>query len=155
MDADEMAHIRKDLVNVHASRLLILPAQEAEVAAGNLDAIRHLASGSFQEIVDELQVFAFEPGQIADSLVDKLNETGDSGKGAINIVNDAAVDLGARLRYLPFELLGLQFAQQLLPFFFVCLAFALERVPRRPAGHGRAHGEDVERLGDIITGTEA
>src|SRR5664279_1298175 len=126
MGTDEVGQIRKDPVNIHASRLLILPAQKAEVAAGNLDAIRHLEGDGLQAIIGELQIFTFEPGQIADTLVDKLDETGDSGKGPINIVDDAAVDLGARLRDLPFEFLDLQLAAQLLPFFLDRLDFALE-----------------------------
>src|ERR1035441_9170212 len=155
METDEMPQIREDLVNIHASRLLILPAQKAEVAAGNLDAMRHLAGDGFQAIIGELQIFAFEPAQIADALVDKLDETGNSGEGPTNIVNDAGVDLGARLRDLPFKFLGLQLAGQFLPFFLNRLDLALERVPRHRASHGRAHGEDVERLGYIVPGTEA
>src|SRR5664280_508660 len=137
MDTDELAQIRKDPVNIHASRLLILPAQKAEVTAGNLDAIRHLEGDGLQAIIGELQIFSFEPAQIADALVDKLDETGNSGKGSTHIVDDAAVDLGARLRDLPFEFLGLQLAGQLLPFFLDRLDCALERRPRQRAWRRR------------------
>ncbi len=131
-----------------------LAAQEAEVAAGDLDAVGHLAGDDFEALLDKLEVFHRKLGRVANPLADELNEAGDDGQRAVDIVDDAGVDLGPGFGELLVNVVALELGQELLEPFGVAADFALQGAAMHRVGHGRPHCRDVERLVDVIAGAE-
>ena len=87
-------------------------------------------------------------------LVEHLHETGDDGERAVDVVDDARVNVAARLGDLLLDALFLQFVQQLLDFFRAAVDFAFEHPALHRLADGGAHRRDVERLVDVVARAE-
>ena len=116
MNVDEMGEIVEQLIDADARRFLVLTAQQTQVAAGNLDAIRDLLRDTTQAILHVLEFFALNLRRIADALINELEEARDDGERTVDIVNDARVNLATRTNHCLFQALVLQLLFQLAEF---------------------------------------
>src|ERR1035438_7174205 len=126
MGADEVGQVGEELVYRDARGFVRLGAEKAKIAAGDLDAVLHLAVDRLQPVFNEGQIGDFEPGRITDAQAHELAVAGDGGKGPANIVDDAGVNLAAGGGDLLVGSLVEQFAEQLLQFVRFAVEVAIE-----------------------------
>jgi hypothetical protein len=132
----------------------LLP-HEIEVAVRDVNAVAHLPRDAAQPVLDHFHVLAFQALGLADALVDDLDEPGNDGQRAVDVVDDAGVDFAARARDFLLQFLVVQFGLQGLEFFVVVEDFVRERVPLHGRGDRLANGGDVKRLVQIIARAQA
>ncbi len=155
MDLDQMIEICQQLIDAYPRGFIGLPSQETEITPRNLDAISDLPGDGLQPVFDEIQIIGAQPGRVTDALVHKLNEAGDDGQGTIDIMDDAGVNLAARMRHLLLHFLFLQLDEQFLEFFCVGVDFAFEGASLHCRRHRSPHGGQIEWLVYVIAGTQA
>src|SRR5712691_2632672 len=95
MDAQQLPEVRQDLINPHAGVVARVLPEKTQIAAGNLDAIRDLPGQPFEMVLDQLQPFAIDMVVLANALIDELQQPGDDRQRAVDVVNDAGVNLTA------------------------------------------------------------
>ena len=132
-----------------------LLAHEIEVAVGDVDAVADLPGDAAETVLDHFQVFAFEALGLAHALVDDLDEAGNDGQRAVDVVDDAGVDFAAGAGDFLLEFLVVQFGLEGLEFFVVGADFVGEGVPLHGGGDGFADGGDVEGFVEIIARAQA
>lgn len=111
-------------------------AQKTEEAAGDFDAVGDLMGEAFHPLLDLLEILAFDAGLLADALVDQLNEVGDDGERAVEVMDDAGVNLAPVLGHFFLKFLPLQLGVQFVQFFGVETDFVGERAALHGVGHG-------------------
>ncbi len=134
---------------------LPLLAHETEVAMGNLDAVADLAGDAAQAVLDHFHVFAFQAFGFAHALVDDLDEAGNDGQRAVDVVDDAGVNFAAGAGDFLLEFLVVQLDLEGGQFFVVGADFVGEGVPLHGGGDGLADGGDVEGFVEVIAGAQA
>ena len=155
MDVEQLAQIVQDQVDVDAGGGGRLLAHETEVAMGNLDAVADLAGDAPQPVLDHLHVLALQPFGFAHALVDDLDEPGNDGQRAVDVVDDAGVNLAAGAGDFLLELLVVQLDLQSGQLLVVGPDFVGEGMPLHGGGDGFADGGDVEGLVEVIAGAQA
>jgi len=82
--------------------------------------------------------------------VEQLDEAGNHRERTIDVVDDAGVDVAARLGDLFLDFLVLQFRQKFVDFFGAAVNFTFQHPPLHRGVDGAANGGDVERFVDVI-----
>jgi hypothetical protein len=154
VNAQQFPEVAQDLVGPDSGGSVGLLAQEAQVSAGDLDAVGDLAGDAFEAILDHFEVFAIHAGRVADALVDDLEEPGNHGQRAIDVVNDAGVNLASGAHNLFIHMRLLQFLLELRQFFLVGADLAAEAPSFERSMNGGAHAGDIERFVEIIASPE-
>src|SRR5204862_3306941 len=143
------------LINQDANGFAGVLLQKSEVAPRDFDAVGHLARDAFQTVFDHLQILAGNIGGVADALVDHLDQAGNNRDRAVDVMDDAGVNLAAVLDDFLFEPLGLQFNLEALQFLGVVANFRRERAPLDGGRHRGPNGGNVERFVQKVVGAVA
>ncbi len=92
---------------------------------------------------------------IAHALVDDLDEAGNDGQRAVDVVDDAGVNFAAGAGDFLLQFLVVQFDLEGGQFFVVGADFVGEGMPFHGGGDGFANGGDVEGFVEVIAGAQA
>ena len=150
MNANELVQIVEHLIDAHPRRFVRLSAEKTEVTPGNLNAVARLPPDDAQPFPDEFQIRHLQPRGLAEPAVEHLDETADDGERAVDVVDDAGVNVASRLGNLLLDALVLQFGQELLDFFRAAVNFAFQRAPLHCLADRGANDGDVKRFVDVV-----
>ena len=151
----QLAQIDEDLVGADVRLLRAGVVQEAEVAPGNLEAASDLARQLVEVALDGFELLAFDARGILHRAVYHLDESADHGERAVDVVQDAGVDLAPVARHLLAHALVLDLALELVQAVVAVVKVERGQALLRGAGHGGAHRGDVEGLVQVVAGAVA
>src|SRR5437773_11081758 len=93
MDLQQFAQVGEDLIDANGGPVGRAFAQETQVPLGDFDAIIDLPGDAREAVLDQREVAALERGGAGDMLVDDFDEAGNDGERAVDVMNDARVNL--------------------------------------------------------------
>ncbi|MEI9864264.1 MAG: hypothetical protein WDN00_06860 [Limisphaerales bacterium] len=124
--------------------------QNIKIAPGDFDTVPGLARDDVQAAFDKFKAFPFQPCAVVDPLVQHLHKTVDHRERAVDVMNDARVNVAALFGDLFLDALGLQVGKQLLHFFCAAVHFAFHRATLHRLTDGGADGREIKRLVDVV-----
>ena len=126
--------------------------EEAEVAARDFKAAADLSREILEVGFDVFELLAFDAGGILHGAVDEFDEAADDGEGAVDVVENAGVDVAFCAGHFLLHALVLDLDLEMFELRLGGLRFESGLAAGGGLGDGCAHRLDVEWLVEVVAG---